>query len=176
MPLSANSVVFLEMTILAESGVTFFEHEKKVRAHFYCIPALCACISTMFKHFLCAFLLFPSTFFRAHPYCIPALPARISTMIQHFSVCITLGWSGWSGSFLGWSDNAPALLCVHFYFAPAFFVCVFPLWSNTFSLRVFLLCSSIFCACISTLLFQWHSSHPCPNAFHRLKKTWDYHA
>ena len=30
MPLLANSVVFLEMTILVESGVTFFEHEKKV--------------------------------------------------------------------------------------------------------------------------------------------------
>ena len=48
-------------------------------------------------------------------------------------------------------------------------LCVFPLWSNTFSLRVFLLCSSIVCACISTLLFQWHSSHPCPNAFHVLE-------
>jgi len=29
MPLSANSVAFPEMTILAKSGITFFEHEKK---------------------------------------------------------------------------------------------------------------------------------------------------
>ena len=95
MPLSANSVVFLEMTILAESGVTFFEHEKKVRAHFYCIPALCACISTMFKHFLCAFLLFPSTFLRAHFYCVQhcrrAFLLRCSTLCMHFCcVCMCL--------------------------------------------------------------------------------------
>ena len=29
MPLSANSIVFLDMTILAKSGITFFEHGKK---------------------------------------------------------------------------------------------------------------------------------------------------
>ena len=51
MPLSANSVVFLEMTILAESGVTFFEHEKK-----------CVRISTVFRHCVRAFLLCSSTF------------------------------------------------------------------------------------------------------------------
>ena len=67
-----------------------------VRTHFYYVPVLFyvriptvfqhlpAYISTMFKHFLCAFLLFPSTFCRAHSYCIPALGACISTPIQHF--------------------------------------------------------------------------------------------
>ena len=94
MPLSANSVVFLEMTILAKSGITFFEHEKKhfyyVQAlscmHFYYFPALFSVrIPTVFQHclrafllcsstFLHAFLLFSSTFLCAHSYCIPALP------------------------------------------------------------------------------------------------------
>ena len=192
MPLSANSVVFLEMTILAESGVTFFEHEKKVRAHFYCIPALCACISTMFKHFLCAFLLFFNCFpalvtvhfhcfgrlsglfwtvfqhclraFLLHFYRAPALfSVRISTVFQHWVrafllICSTLCMHFYCISIaflLHFSSTAcvhfyydPALFCVHYLgwsdYAPALFLCVFPLWSNTFSLRVFLLCSSIF--------------------------------
>ena len=64
-------------------------------AHFYCIPALCACISTLFKHFLCAFLLFPSTFLRAHFYCVQhcrrAFLLRCSTLCMHFCcVCMCL--------------------------------------------------------------------------------------
>ena len=114
MPLSANSVIFLEMMILAESGITFFEHEKKcvristvfrhcVRAfllfsstfcvHFYyfpapCVPALSACISTALQRSLHACLLFPSTFLRAHFYCVQhcrrAFLLRCSTLCMHF--------------------------------------------------------------------------------------------
>ena len=83
-------------------------------AHPYCIPALHACTSTMFKHFLarisivskhfplCAFLLCSSTV-GVHFYCIaalfacfsiipqyyiPALYACISVIFKHFSGCI----------------------------------------------------------------------------------------
>ena len=154
-----------------------------VRTHFYYVPVLFyvhiptvfqhlhACISTMFKHFLCAFLLFPSTFFRAHPYCIPALPARISTMIQHFSVCITLGWSGWSGSFLGWSDYAPALLCVHFYFAPAFF-CVYFHCDPTLFLCVYFYCAPAFFVHAFLLCF---SSDTLPTPVLMLFTAWKRH-
>ena len=91
MPLSANSVVFLEMTILAESGVTFFEHEKSACAfilysgtvcvHFYSFQALSVCISIISQHFSpCAFLL------------CSALSACISTTLQHslhaFLLCL----------------------------------------------------------------------------------------
>ena len=95
MPLSANSVVFLEMTILAESGVTFFEHEKKwchslcafllysgtVCVHFYSFQALSVCSSIISQHFSpCAFLL------------CSALSACISITLQHslhaFLLCL----------------------------------------------------------------------------------------
>ena len=78
-----------------------------VRTHFYYVPVLFyvhiptvfqhlhACISTMFKHFLCAFLLFPSTFLRAHFYCVQhcrrAFLLRCSTLCMHFCcVCMCL--------------------------------------------------------------------------------------
>ena len=55
-------------------------------AHFYCVPALSACISTMFKPFLCAVLLIPSTFLCAHFYCIPALShAEKYPMLAHYA-------------------------------------------------------------------------------------------
>jgi len=95
MPLSANSVVFPEMTILAKSGITFFEHEKKwchslcafllysgtVCVHFYSFQALSVCISIISQHFSpCAFLL------------CSALSACISTTLQHslhaFLLCL----------------------------------------------------------------------------------------
>ena len=56
-------------------------------AHFYCVPALSACISTMFKPFLCAVLLILSTFLCAHFYCIPAPPHAEpcwNHLFQHF--------------------------------------------------------------------------------------------
>ena len=64
-----------------------------VRAHFYCIPALCACISIMFNHFLCAFLLFFD--------CVPALVTCISIASGGFLDC--------SGLHLGCSTHLSGL-------------------------------------------------------------------
>ena len=59
-------------------------------AHPCCTPALLACIPTMFKHFLWTLLLCHSTFLCAHPYCTPALSACIPTMFKHFLACISI--------------------------------------------------------------------------------------
>jgi len=83
------------MTILAKSGITFFEHEKKwchslcafllysgtVCVHFYSFQTLSVCISIISQHFSpCAFLL------------CSALSACISTTLQHslhaFLLCL----------------------------------------------------------------------------------------
>ena len=92
-----------------------------VRTHFYVhIPTvfqhLPAHTSTMFKQFLGAILLIPSTFPCAHPCCTPALLACIPTMFKHFL------WT--------------FLLC------PAFFSVRIPTVLQH-CLRAFLLCSSI---------------------------------
>ena len=117
-------------------------HERfsTVCVHFYCIPALCACISIMFKHFSACISIMFQHFLCAHSYCIPALLACISTMLKHFSACIsTMLQHFFACAFLLYSSTA----CVHFYYA-----------QNTF-LRAFLLCSSTF---LRTFL-------PCPSTF-----------
>ena len=189
MPLSANSIVFLDMTISAKSGITFFEHEKKcvristvfrhcVRAfllcsstfcvHFYyystvfqhclrafpllreafwivldCIPALLACISI-------AFLLCSSTFLRAHFYGIPALGACIPTNLQHSLHAFLLHF--YCISFISQHFHPCAfLLCsstvgVHFYYVQAHSAAHSALIATVFRhcARAFLLYSSTF--------------------------------
>ena len=78
----AQHFVFPGMTILAKSGITFFEHEKK-----------CVRISTVFRHCVRAFLLCSSTF-RVHFYyflefyCVPALPHAEMLMLKCILGCI----------------------------------------------------------------------------------------
>ena len=50
-------------------------------AHFYCVPALSACISIALQHSLHAFLLYPSTIFQ---HCMRAF----LSIFKHFSGCI----------------------------------------------------------------------------------------
>ena len=58
------------------------------RAHFYCVPALSACISIALQHSLHAFLLYPSTIFQ---HCMRAFLIYSSTFLVAFThVCMCL--------------------------------------------------------------------------------------
>ena len=155
MPLSANSVVFPEMTILAKSGITFFEHEKKwchslcafllysgtVCVHFYSFQALSVCISIISQHFLsCAFLLYSSTGC-VHFYSHPALYACISiAFLLHFYcnpalfyVCIPALFYCISIAIQHFSSQrgTPLHYAMPSEVLCAFFLCAFLLCSNT---------------------------------------------
>ena len=72
-PILAHDVCMSIAFLLFPS--TFF------RAHFYCVPALSACISIALQHSLHAFLLYPSTIFQ---HCMRAF----LSIFKHFSGCI----------------------------------------------------------------------------------------
>ena len=88
-PILAHDVCMSIAFLLFPS--TFF------RAHFYCVPALSACISIALQHSLHAFLLYPSTVFQ---HCMRAFLLYSSTFLvaftqcsgsnQHFSICAFL--------------------------------------------------------------------------------------
>ena len=118
--------------------------------HFYCVPAFCAYVSTLFllycntscMHFYCFLALFC-----VHFYCVPVLCCstafllRASTLGVHF-YCVPVLCS-----------SAACLLCsstlgVHFYCCKKVSLCIFLLCLYSSILRVhfnaFLLCSSTF--------------------------------
>ena len=98
--------------------------------------------------FLHAFLFFPSISVRAHFYCVPALPHAenycISIAIQYFFYVFLL----YSGTASRGKVPKMSTLCVHFYcICLCIFLCIFYAF-----FYAFLLCSSIFCTCISIMI------------------------
>ena len=108
-----------------------------VRTHFYYVPVLVyvhiptvfqhlpAHTSTMFKQFLGAILLIPSTFPCAHPCCTPALPhAEKYPRLAHYaciSMCISIAFLLFSAYYpLLFLSLHPALFYLYFLLSIAF--------------------------------------------------------
>ena len=71
------------------------------RAHFYCVPALSACISIALQHSLHAFLLYPSTIFQ---HCMRAF--LIYSGMDGWVDGWVDGWmGGWMDGWVGWVDG-----------------------------------------------------------------------
>ena len=143
-------------------------------AHPYCIPAPCACTSTVHQHFhACISERFSTA--RVHSYCIPALLARISIMFEHFGLVgvvrqffrlIGVLWAGRAALMLLWrgpEKNISALLrALLLYSSTAWVLCYCvpaTAFQHYFILRVFplrvlilFLATSIFSMRISIVL------------------------